>query len=155
MERRISVKFGVKNLCLSLIVSALFSQAAVADDALVLISSTDSSIKSLTSLEIRKLYLGLTVTDDEGNLIRAVVNDTDVRLMDIFLQNVMAMSQSAYNRRLLTLTLQTGRRRPAFVSDGQALHSLVENNRFLVTCVWKSEVTPDANVKIIKVLWSE
>ena len=49
---------------------------ALADEQLVLIVSAGSTIAQLDSLEVRKLFLGLTVTQD-GNRLRPVLNETD------------------------------------------------------------------------------
>lgn len=149
------MKSRLRLLCWSLVLAVLLSQSAKAANALVLISNADSAVSSLTSLEIRKLYLGFVVFDNHGNQIRAIINDTEPRLMDVFLQNVMAMSRTAYNHRLLTLTVQTGRPRPPLISNRQALRSALQNDLFVVTCMWQRDILHDSNIKIIKVLWTE
>ena len=84
---------------------------ALADEQLVLIVSADSKIAQLDSLEVRKLFLGLTVTQD-GNRLRPVLNETDARVKEIFLQNIVSMSDITYDRSLLRLTLIQGQRQP-------------------------------------------
>jgi len=129
--------------------------AAYANEALVLVASQESPIHELTSLEIRKLYLGFNVRDRSERQIVALTNKSDTRVMTVFLQNVMAMTQRAYNRRLLTLAVQSGRARPRSVASLDQLHELLLSDRMMVTCMWKADVDEFSGLKVLRVLWTE
>ena len=135
----------------ALVLAATTSQA---DVAVVLVTDKDSPVESISSLDIRKVYLGISVTID-GNAIRALRRRDDKRLNQIFLQSVIAMSQRSYERRLLSLVLKFGTPRPVVVDDHDELLQLLARNTSSVAYMWKSEAESDSNVKIIRVLWQE
>lgn len=153
MERRVSVRVRVAQF---LMISALALMAATsrADDVVVLVTSKDSTIESISSLDIRKIYLGISVSHD-GNVIRALRRRDDERLNQIFLQSVIAMSQRSYERRLLSLVLKFGTPRPVEVDNHEELLNLLERNTSSIAYMWKSEAESDSSVKIIRVLWQE
>ena len=81
----------VRAFCLSAIsVIGLWSAVASAQrhDAVVLIVSAKSSVVKLSSVEVRKLFTGLSVSRD-GHVLRALRNDSDPLLDQIFLRNVV------------------------------------------------------------------
>ena len=129
--------------------------SVVADEALVLVTSAQSPIPELNSLDIRKLYLGFNVRDRSERQIIALTNASDDRVMTVFLQNVMAMTQRAYNRRLLTLAVQSGRPRPRSVQSLERLHQLLLTDRMMVTCMWKTDADKFADLKVLRVLWTD
>ena len=70
-------------------------------------SAPTATLTQLDSLQVRKLFLGLTVTQN-GNRLWPVLNETDARVKEIFLQNIVSMSDITYDRSLLRLTLIQG-----------------------------------------------
>jgi hypothetical protein len=153
MERRVSVRVRVAQF---LIISALVLTAAAsrAADAVVLVTGKDSTIESISSLDIRKIYLGISVSHD-GNVIRALRRRDDERLNQIFLQSVIAMSHRSYERRLLSLVLKFGTPRPVEVDDRDELLELLASHSSSIAYMWKSEAESNSSVKIIRVLWQE
>jgi hypothetical protein len=127
---------------------------AWADDQLVLIVSADSKIEQLDSLEVRKLFLGLTVTHN-GERLRPVLNEADARVKEVFLQNVVSMSDITYDRRLLRLALQQGRTQPNTYKDTALLLKAVATDPIAVSYAWAKDVAHDRDVKIIRVLWHD
>jgi hypothetical protein len=124
----------------------------LADEQLVLIVSTDSKIVQLDSLEVRKLFLGLTVSHD-GNRLRPVLNETDPRVKEIFLQNIVSMSDITYDRSLLRLTLIQGQRQPTAYKDIGLLIKAVAADPSAVSYAWSKDVVHDPRIKILRVLW--
>ena len=139
-----------------LIISALALMATTsrAEVAVVLVADKDSPIESVSSLDIRKIYLGITVTIG-GDVVRAIRRRDDERLNQIFLQSVIAMSQRSYERRLLSLVLKFGTPRPAEVDSHDELLELLQNHSSSIAYMWKGEAESDSRVKIIRVLWQE
>jgi hypothetical protein len=127
---------------------------ALADEQLVLIVSADSKIEQLDSLEVRKLFLGLTVTHN-GERLRPVLNEADARVKEVFLQNVVSMSDITYDRRLLRLALQQGRTQPVTYRNTALLIKAVATDPITVGYAWAKDVAHDPGVKIIRVLWHD
>jgi hypothetical protein len=152
VERGNSVKKPTATAVL-LILLALGSPAW-ADDQLVLIVSADSKIEQLDSLEVRKLFLGLTVTHN-GERLRPVLNEADARVKEVFLQNVVSMSDITYDRRLLRLALQQGRTQPTTYKDTALLLKAVASDPIAVSYAWARDVAHDSGVKILRVLWHD
>jgi hypothetical protein len=145
-------KLGVQ---LSLVMAMMLSvTASWASDALVLVTSSDSPIADISSLDIRKTYLGISVTI-AGSTVRPVRQQNDSRLNLIFLQSVIAMSQRSYERRLLSMMLKYGTPRPTEVDDREALIEMLERNPHAIGYMWESDARSDSRVRKVKVLWKE
>ena len=144
-------KLAANAVLLARVVAAM---PAFGDEELVLIVSADSKIEQLDSLEVRKLFLGLTVTHD-GHRLRPVLNEADARVNEIFLQNVVSMSDITYDRRLLRLALQQGRTQPTAIKDTSLLIQAVGADPNAVSYAWASDVAHDSRVRIVRVLWQD
>ncbi len=153
MEYRISVKCHISQLLVSVVLMSALN-TAVADTAVVLVTGKDSPITSINSLEIRKAYLGISVTLN-GRTVRAVRRHDDEHLDEIFLQSVMAMSRRSYDRRLISLLLKFGTPRPEEVNDRAELLDILGSASSSITYMWKNDAEADPQVKIIRVLWQE
>ena len=153
MERGISVRVRVLQL-LTLIALTFVAQASWADVAVVLVTHKDSPIQGISSLDIRKAYLGISVTVDR-NTIRALRRRDDERLNQIFLQSVIAMSERSYERRLLSLVLKFGTPRPEEVDDSDELLESLVRIPSSIAYMWKDDAEADSRVRIIGVLWQE
>jgi hypothetical protein len=153
MERCISVRFRVAQL---LIIGALTlaAQASAEDAAVVLVIGKDSPIENISSLDMRKIYFGISVSID-GHTIHGLRRRDDERLNQIFMQSVIAMSQRSYERRLLSLTLKLGTPRPVEVDDRDELLRLLVESPSTLAYMWKSNAETDPRVRIIRVLWQE
>ena len=153
MERCVSVRFRFAQL---LIIAALMlaAHASAEDAAVVLVTGTDSPIEKISSLDMRKIYFGISVSV-EGRTIRALRRRDDERLNQIFQQSVIAMSQRSYERRLLSLALKFGTPRPVEVKSRDELLRLLAENPSAIAYMWKSNAEADPRVKIIRVLWQE
>jgi ABC-type phosphate transport system substrate-binding protein len=150
MERGNSVsKLTATAVLLTLLGAAL---PAFAQKQLVLIVSADSKVDQLDSLELRKLFLGLTVTYN-GNRLRPVLNETDPRVKDIFLQNIVSMSDITYDRRLLRLALIQGQTQPSVYKDIRQLIQAVAADPSAVSYAWVKDVARDARIRILRILW--
>jgi len=134
--------------------SAALTVPASADETLVLVVSADSKVDQLDSLEVRKLFLGMTVVHN-GDRLRPLLNEAEPRLKDVFLQNVVSMTDMTYDRRILRLALQGGRSLPAVYADKVMLINTVAAAPTAVSFAWASDVQHDKRIKILRVLWHD
>jgi hypothetical protein len=147
--KRFSAKWA-----LMLLLGAAAMLPASADETLVLIVSSDSKIEQLDSLEVRKLFLGMTVVHN-GNRLRPLVNEADARVKAIFLQNIVSMTEMTYDRRILRLALQGGRSLPSVMTDTPTLVSTVAADPTAVSFAWTRDVQRDKRIRILRVLWQD
>jgi hypothetical protein len=123
-----------------------------AAEQLVLIVSADSKVEQLGSLEVRKLFLGLTVTHN-GDRLRPVLDEADARVKEIFLQNIVSMSEATYDRSVLRLALIQGQIKPIAYKDITLLIKAVIADPTAVSYAWAQDVVHDTRIKILRVLW--
>jgi hypothetical protein len=142
-------KFTATAVLLTLLTAAT---PALAGEQLVLIVSAASKIEQLDSLEVRKLFLGLTVTHN-GNRLRPVLNESDDRVKQIFLQNIVSMSDITYDRRLLRLSLIQGQTQPTAYKNITLLINSVAADPSAVSYAWAEDVAHEARIRILRVLW--
>ena len=136
------------------LVSAVLTMPASADETLVLIVSADSKVEQLDSLEVRKLFLGMTVIHN-GDRLRPLLNEAEPRLKDVFLQNIVAMTDMTYDRRILRLALQGGRSLPAVYADKVMLINSVASDPTAVSFAWAKDVQHDRRIKVLRILWHD
>jgi hypothetical protein len=148
----------VKNYRAKWLLALLFGVAATlpasADETLVLIVSADSKVEQLDSLEVRKLFLGMTVTHN-GDRLRPLLNEAEPRLKEVFLQNIVSMTDMTYDRRTLRLALQGGRSLPVVYSDKVMLINSVAADPTAVSFAWAKDVQYDKRIRILRVLWHD
>ena len=139
---------------LALLCSAVVILPAFADETVVLIVSAESKVEQLDSLEVRKLFLGMTVTHN-GDRLRPLLNESDPRLKDVFLQNIVSMTDMTYDRRILLLALQGGRSLPAVYTNSATLINSVAADPTAVSFAWAKDVQHDKRIRILRVLWHD
>jgi hypothetical protein len=132
----------------------LLGPAVAEQRSVVLVVRADSVVTDLDSLAVRKVFLGLPVFV-KGNPLHAVRNRSDEQLDEIFLQQIVAMSQSAYDRQVLVgLNRQGSIRPPEAASAAQVLQSLYADPN-AVSFMWSRDIAHDPKLRVIGVLWSE
>jgi hypothetical protein len=120
----------------------------------VLVVSSRSPVADLEPLEVRKLFLGLPVVRNSQPL-HAALNESDEQLSRVFLQHVVAMSQSAYDRRILAQAMQQGRPRPLVMKSTAALLATLESDPLAVSYMWVKDIPASPHLRILRVLWTE
>lgn len=153
MECGGSVRPFVRHL---LVVLALLMAApnCFANEKLVLIVSADSQVEQLDSLEVRKLFLGLTVVHN-GRRLRPLLNEIEPHLKDIFLQNIVSMSDITYDHHLLGMALKQGKSQPDIYKDAALLYAAVAANTNAVSFAWLKDVEKHPRLKVLRVLWHD
>jgi hypothetical protein len=139
---------------LLLLLLAAATETHAVERRVVLVVSASSPVQQLEPIEVQKLFLGLPVVRDNHTL-RPVLNLSDSQLSDVFLQYVVAMSQSAYDRRILTQVLQQGRPRPLELKSSAQVIDALAADRFAVSYMWLRDVPNNPRMRILRVLWTE
>jgi hypothetical protein len=85
--------------------------------------------------------------------LRPVLNETDARVKEIFLQNIVSLSDITYDRRLLRLALIQGQTQPAVYKNIGQLIAAVAADPNAVSYAWAKDVAHDARIRILRVLW--
>ncbi len=138
----------------SLLLGGAASSATPRTDRLVLIVSSDSDVEQLDSLAVRKLFLGMTV-EHNGHRLRALLNEADPNVKEVFLQNVVSMTDTTYDRRILRLALQRGALLPTVYTDTSQLLAAVVADPTAVSFAWYRDVAQDRKIKVLRVLWRD
>lgn len=152
MELRAAVKRLPALLATLLLLGAVPAHAG--DRSMVLIVSADSPVTHLDAIDVRKLFLGLSVIRNDLSL-RALDNRSDDRLRQAFLQNVVAMPEAAYEKRVLAIMLQQGAHRPQPFATTPALLAAVAADPAAVSVAWSTDVAQDRRLRVLRVLWHE
>jgi hypothetical protein len=97
---------------------------AAEDGRLVLVASAHSPLAALSPSEVRRLYLGMTLTHS-GREIVALRNAENPVVREKFLQHVLFMSAQAYERQISARLYRAGGNRiPEFTAVESLLESL-------------------------------
>jgi len=127
---------------------------AAASHTLVLVVRADSNVTDLDSLTVRKLFLGLPVLV-QGTPLHPIRNRSDTELDPIFLQQVVAMSESAYERQILIGVNRQGWLRPAEIDTSNKVLEALYADPNAVTFMWLHDVAHNPKIRVIRVLWSD
>jgi hypothetical protein len=127
---------------------------SAASHTLVLVVRADSNVTDLDSLTVRKLFLGLPVLV-QGTPLHPIRNRSDTELDPIFLQQVVAMSESAYERQILVGVNRQGWLRPAEIDNSDKVLEALYADPNAVTFMWLHDVAPNPKIRVIRVLWSD
>jgi hypothetical protein len=151
MERGAAVK---RLLPLALLLALVALPHTATARTLVLVTNATAPLQTLDAIEMRKLFLGLPVQHN-GVLLHALLNTSDTKLQDAFLQYIVAMSQSAYDRHVLMLINTRGQPQlPEFTSTTLLLSALAGDPR-AVSYAWQEDVSGDPRIRTLRVLWHE
>lgn len=145
----------MRRLILTLAISlCLLGQARPATQSVVLVVRADSSITDLDSVTVRKLFLGVPVLNN-GSLLHPLRNRSEAQLDEVFLQQIVAMSQLSYDRQILTGVNRQGWLPPVEVRTSERLLDMLNADPNAVTFMWLREIAHNPKVRVIRVLWSE
>jgi hypothetical protein len=152
MER--GVLLSMRRALLACMLWGICAQVLGGSQAVVLVVSENSNVVDLDPVTIRKLFLGLPVLIN-GHLLRPVRNRSDARLDPIFLQQIVAMSQSAYDRQTLIGVNRQGWLRPIELTTQARVLEMLDSDPSAVTFMWLRDVAHKPNIRVIRVLWSD
>lgn len=122
--------------------------------SVVLVVRADSSVVDLDPLAVRKLFLGLPVLVN-GSPLHAIRNRSDAQLDQIFLQEIVAMSQSAYDRQILIGLNRQGWVPPVEVDSSSRMLAKLLADPNAVTFMWQRQVEHNRQLRVVRVLWTD
>jgi len=137
-----------------LLLAGLCAPATPASRVLVLVVRTDSPVLDLDSVTVRKLFLGIPVLVN-GNPLHPIRNRSADHLDEIFLQVIVGMSQSAYDRQILNGVNRQGWQRPVDATSVARVLTDLNEDPQAVAYVWQGDIAHNARVRVVRVLWSE
>ena len=135
------------------LVALVFCAPVRAQNRVLLVADEASPIETLSSFEVRKLYLGISVFR-EGHALRPLRNLADPRLNDTFLQSVVGLSEEGYARRLLANVFKFGTARPDEYRNAEQVLQALHGNPYAVSYVWVTGAPPPG-LKVLRVLWQD
>ena len=141
-------------LLIVLLACGVLGPAHSASESVVLVVRADSPVADLSSVEVRKLFLGVPVLVD-GKLLHPIRNRSDARLDDIFLQQIVTMSQEAYDRQILVGLNRQGWVRPAEAGSVVRVIEALYADPQAVSYMWRRDVEHNPRLKVLRILWSE
>lgn len=139
-------------LLLALLFSAPLGFAG--SESVVLVVRADSVVVDLDSVTVHKLFLGLPVLIN-GRPLHPIRNRSDERLDQIFLQEIAAMSQSAYDRQILIGVNRQGWLRPEEVDSSSKVIQKLLADPGAVSFVWDRDVAHDPRIRVVRILWTD
>lgn len=114
----------------------------------------DSPVSELDSVSLRKLFLGIPVLVN-GKPLHPVRNSSDPLLEEIFFQQIVAMSQSSYDRQILVGVNRQGWLRPVEYGRVADVATALRADPNAVSYMWQRDLGHNAGIRVIRVLWSD
>ena len=152
MERGIVLKTRRALLRLALLLGTPLGWAG--SRSVVLVVRADSPISDLDSVTVRKLFLGVPVLVN-GSPLRPIRNRSDSQLDLVFLQQIAAMSQTAYDRQILIGVNRQGWLRPEELDSTDRILQKLYADPHAVTFVWEHDAAHNPKIRVIRVLWTD
>jgi len=144
----------MRRLVILLVLITRIAPSSAGERAVVLVVGAASPVQHLDSIEVRKLFLDFRVTV-EKRLLHPVNNFSDPQLRDAFLQNVVAMTQWAYDQRILSKVNNEGRPLPLELESLSTVLHTLEADPQAVSFAWLKDVVGNPRLRIVRVLWQE
>lgn len=144
----------IRRLVILLVLITGIAPAIAGERAVVLVVGAASPVERLDTIEVRKLFLDFPVFVRNRSL-HPVDNFSDPELRDMFLQNVVAMTQGAYDRRILSQVNTDGRPLPLELESLSSVLRTLEADPQAVSFAWLKDVVGNPRLRIVRVLWQE
>jgi len=132
----------------------LLPGVVAAGQQLVLVSANECPATEISMLDVRKAYLGIGV-ELSGYPVRAFRLLGDETVVQLFFQNIVAMSEKSYERRVLSLVLKYGTPRPRGFDSVNELAAALRSRKCSIGYMWRRDADSLSDLQIIKVLWQQ
>ena len=144
----------MRRLIVIVLLLCLVAPARPATQEVVLVVRADSPVTDLDSVSVRKLFLGLPVLVN-GTPLHPLRNRSDPLLDEIFLQQVVAMSQSSYDRQMLIGVNRQRSLRPSEYAQVADVIAALSADPYAVSFMWNKDVAHNPGLRVIRVLWGD
>lgn len=132
----------------------LAAAPSFARQELVLVVSAQSKVGQLEAPLARRLFLGLTVAENGVRLL-PLLNESDPQLKELFLQYIVSMPESTYDRYLLRSALIQGRTKPAAYKKSRDLIDELASDPTAVSYLWLDDAARDSRVRVLRSVWHD
>jgi len=139
-------------LCLTLICSS--NNAQTTQRSLLLVSSENAELESLSHADVRKLFLGVPMTNDQVRL-KPLLNASDPLITEVFLQQIVFMSKRQYERQLLSRVFRLGDQRPPEYENIEMLAKALLDTPGSLSYMWSEQLEHQTGLKSLGVLWTD
>ena len=145
------VKITALLICLCALCPICLAQAP--ERSLLLVAGEQSEAGTFSHAELRKIFLGIPVTRN-GVRIKPLLNLTDPLAMNVFLQQVIFMSEREYKRQLLSRVFRLGDQRPPEYDDIDELAGALRETSGSLTFMWAEQFETRSGLVSLGVLWA-
>ena len=118
------------------------------ESRLVLVASVNSPLVTLTSADVRRLYLGVPLTH-AGREIVALRNGENAMVKEMFLQHVLFMSAQAYERQIAARIYRAGGNRIPEFCELRSLLETLATEPLAVTFMQAEAAARQPGIKIL------
>jgi hypothetical protein len=118
------------------------------ENSLVLVASSGSTLPAIKANDVRKAFLGLPVTVNEKTIV-PIVNSSNNDTKELFLQRVLFMSGTVYERHSVGRVFRNGGNKLAEFSDPIALASALTANPLSISFMLAVDAKKMSTVKIL------
>lgn len=140
-------------IILLLLLSGCFSMSvANAGDGGVLVAAQDSPVQKISLLEIRRIYLGLEPSVD-SRINRPVINLSDPVLYNVFLKNVMHMTERGFRRKTIKRIFRQGGEKVKQLKSHAEIVEHLKNNKNDVAFMDLKTAQQSSEIKVVQILW--
>ncbi len=144
--------FLIMQITLVLMMSSVVSIVEAVQPSCVLVTSENSSVEETSLLDIRRIYLGLAVSNN-NRVVKPVINTSSKDLYREFLKNIMHMTEKGYKRKLVKRVFRQGGRKILSIDSTVNLVEYLRKNPDNVSFMKYEDARNQKALKIIQVLW--
>ncbi len=121
-------------------------------ERVVLISASEKPLTMFSRKELQLLFLGYPVKKD-GKIIKPLINKTEEGMYLGFLQKIMFMSKTNYERKLVARVFRHGGVRPEQCETRHVLFQKLKAKPGYVTFVASTAVADRDDIQVVQRLW--
>lgn len=117
----------------------------------VLVTAKNSSVKEVSRIELRRIYLGLS---SSGNsIVNPVINISDMAIYKAFLKNVMHMTEKGYRRKIVKRVFRQGTKNIKEITSQDELVKYLQENVNDVSFMDSEIAKKTRGIKVVQSLW--
>lgn len=148
------VRFAkITGLLICLCALCPISLAQAPERSLLLVAGEQHETGTFSHAELRKIFLGIPVNRG-GVRIKPLLNLTDPLAMNVFLQQIVFMSEREYKRQLLSRVFRLGDQRPPEYDDIDKLIDALRETPGSLTFMWTEQFETQSGLVSLGVLWA-